>query len=244
MKKISIGLLDELAKDQQKLCKLEMKGFVGGGSGTPDDPYSESEAIMLMDLGSFNGGYVEDSRGIVSYWHNEITITPYGVYIAPYGIWEYMFSYSGYGQYGSYGYESYYNGTNTLGNALTGAGISVGVEGFLFNLAQTVCECDAARQTIKEAMEASLNAAKIAGKLSKGCGVVGLLFSICGSNETVMAIINGTAETADWLNAASIAFGTVGVICTLGTFGIGSPIGLVCDGVAVTLSVIALVVDE
>ena len=93
-------------------------------------------------------------------------------------------------------------------------------------------------------MEASLNASKIAGKFSKGCGIVGLTFSLPDGIGSFSAIINGTANTADWLNAASIAFGTVGVVCTLGTFGIGSPIGLVCDGVAVTLSVIALVVDE
>ena len=41
MKKISIGLLGELAKNQQRISELEMKGFLGGGSGTIDDPYSE-----------------------------------------------------------------------------------------------------------------------------------------------------------------------------------------------------------
>ena len=244
LKKLSIGLLDELAKNQQKLCELEMKSIVGGGSGTPDDPYSESEAIMLMDLGSFGGGYVEDSRGTVSYWHKEIIITPYGDYGSPYGMWGYMYgSYDGYGQYGSYGYESYYNGWNTLEIALTGAGIGVGVEGFLFDVAGTVCKSDAAKRTITEAMEASINASKIAGKFAKGCGAVGLIFSLPDGINSFSAIINGTSDTtADWLNSASIIFGTAGMICTGG--GITAPIGIVCSGISISLSVIALIVDE
>ena len=234
MKKISIGLLDELAKNQQRISELEMKGFLGGGSGTIDDPYSEYEAAISIDFGTFKGGYVEDSHGIVSYWHKDIIVTPYGVYSSPYGMWNSM--------YGSYGYESYYNGSNTLENALTGAGIGVGVQGFCMDLAQVVCENHAARQAITEAMEASLNAAKIAGKISKGCGAVGLVFSICGSSESITAVINRTGDTVDWLNVASIGFGVAGLGCT--ALGVTAPVGLVCDGISVTLSVVALVVDE
>ena len=234
MKKISIGLLGELAKNQQRISELEMKGFLGGGSGTIDDPYSEYEAAISIDFGTFKGGYVEDSHGIVSYWHKDIIVTPYGVYSSPYGMWNSM--------YGSDGYESYYNGSNTLENALTGAGIGVGVQGFCMDLAQVVCENHAARQAITEAMEASLNAAKIAGKISKGCGAVGLVFSICGSSESITAVINGTGDTVDWLNVASIGFGVAGLGCT--ALGVTAPVGLVCDGISVTLSVVALVVDE
>ena len=234
MKKISIGLLGELAKNQQRISELEMKGFLGGGSGTIDGPYSEYEAAISIDFGTFKGGYVEDSHGIVSYWHKDIIVTPYGVYSSPYGMWNSM--------YGSDGYESYYNGSNTLENALTGAGIGVGVQGFCMDLAQVVCENHAARQAITEAMEASLNAAKIAGKISKGCGAVGLVFSICGSSESITAVINGTGDTVDWLNVASIGFGVAGLGCT--AFGVTAPVGLVCDGISVTLSVVALVVDE
>ena len=234
MKKISIGLLGELAKNQQRISELEMKGFLGGGSGTIDDPYSEYEVAISIDFGTFKGGYVEDSHGIVSYWHKDIIVTPYGVYSSPYGMWNSM--------YGSYGYESYYNGSNTLENALTGAGIGVGVQGFCMDLAQVVCENHVARQAITEAMEASLNAAKIAGKISKGCGAVGLVFSICGSSESITAVINGTGDTVDWLNVASIGFGVAGLGCT--ALGVTAPVGLVCDGISVTLSVVALVVDE
>ncbi len=234
MKRLSNRLLGELAKNQQRISELEMKSFVGGGSGTLDDPYSEYEATIAIDFGTFNGGWVEDSNGIVSYWHKEIIVTPNGVYSSPYGMWNSM--------YGSYGYESYYNGSNTLENALTGAGIGVGVQGFCMDLAQVVCENHAARQAITEAMEASLNAAKIAGKISKGCGAVGLVFSICGSSESITAVINGTGDTVDWLNVASIGFGAAGLICTAGGFTV--PVALVCDGISVTLSVVALVVDE
>ena len=245
MKKLSIKLLDELAKNQQRISELEMKSFVGGGSGTLDDPYSEYEATIAIDFGTFKGGWVEDSNGIVSYWHKEIIVTPNGVYSSPYGAYGYIYgSYSGWGQYGSYGYESYYNGSNTLEQALVGAGIGVGVQGFCMNLAQVVCENHAARQAITEAMEASLNAAKIAGKFSKGFGAVGLVFSICGSSESITAVINRTGDTADWLNTISIGFGAVGVACTLSTAGAATPIGLVCGGVSITLSVVALVVDE
>lgn len=234
MKKISIGLLDELAKNQQRISELEMKGFLGGGSGTIDDPYSEYEAAISIDFGTFKGGYVEDSHGIVSYWHKDIIVTPYGVYSSPYGMWNSM--------YGSYGYESYYNGSNTLENALTGAGIGVGVQGFCMDLAQVVCENHAARQAITEAMEASLNAAKIAGKISKGCGAVGLFFSLPDGINSISAVINKTADTADYLNSAAIIFGAAGVTYTV--LGYTAPVGLVLDGISITLSVAALVVDE
>ena len=59
MKKISIGLLDELSKNQQRISELEMKSFVGGGSGTADAPYSIIEMESLMDSYQWSGGYVE-----------------------------------------------------------------------------------------------------------------------------------------------------------------------------------------
>ena len=66
MKKLSIGLLDELAKNQQRISELEMKSFVGGGDGTEDDPYSLNEMESLMDSCQWTGGYVE-YLGYVSY---------------------------------------------------------------------------------------------------------------------------------------------------------------------------------
>lgn len=59
MKKLSIKLLDELTKNQQRISELEMKNFVGGGSGTADDPYSPAEMESLMDSCQWTGGYVE-----------------------------------------------------------------------------------------------------------------------------------------------------------------------------------------
>lgn len=66
MKKLSIKLLDELAKNQQRISELEMKSFVGGGSGTADDRYSLAEMESLMDSGQWTGGYV-DYLGYVSF---------------------------------------------------------------------------------------------------------------------------------------------------------------------------------
>ena len=66
MKKLSIGLLDELAKNQQRISELEMKSFVGGGDGTEDDPYTFSEMTSLMDSNGWIGGYVE-YMGYVGY---------------------------------------------------------------------------------------------------------------------------------------------------------------------------------
>ena len=59
MKKISFGLLDELAKDQEKISELEMKSLVGGGCGSPTDPYSVEELDALLDSNQWTGGYVE-----------------------------------------------------------------------------------------------------------------------------------------------------------------------------------------
>ena len=237
MKKISIGLLDELAKNQQRISELEMKGFLGGGSGTIDDPYSEYEAAISIDFGTFKGGYVEDSHGIVSYWHKDIIVTPYGVYSSPYGMWNSM--------YGSYGYESYYNGqgiSNTLENALTGAGIGVGVEVFLEDIVEQICRSDAARQQLYSAAKASVKAGKIAGNISKGCGVVGLVLSIGGSYHSLVAVVDGTAEAADYLNGISILSATAGVVCAF--TGVGLPVTLVCDGVSIGCSIAAEIVEQ
>lgn len=59
MKKVSIGLLNELAKQQHALNELEMKTYVGGGSGTIDDPYTVAEFDYMLDSCHWRGGYVE-----------------------------------------------------------------------------------------------------------------------------------------------------------------------------------------
>ena len=88
----------------------------------------------------------------------------------------------------------------------------------------------------------SLKASKIAGKFSKGCGAVGLVFSLPDGINSISAVINKTADTADYLNSAAIIFGAAGVTYTV--LGYTAPVGLVLDGISITLSVAALVVDE
>ena len=147
--------------------------------------------------------------------------------------------------YGSYGYESYYNGqgtSNTLENALTGAGIGVGVEVFLEDIVEQICRSDAARQQLYSAAKASVKAGKIAGNISKGCGVVGLVLSIGGSYHSLVAVVDGTAEAADYLNGISILSATAGVVCAF--TGVGLPVTLVCDGVSIGCSIAAEIVEQ
>ena len=237
-RKITLSTLNELS------CVIShdnLASYLGGGSGTQNDPFSFSE---YMTLGwAFTHGWVKMSDGSISY------------------LTENYFSYSGctdncyngtsnyWGSSWMFNNSDYYYGSSassssTLEKALTGAGISVGVEAFLMDLAQAVCKSDAARQSITKAMEESLEASKIAGKFSKGCGIVSLVFSLPDGINSFSAVINGTGDTADWLNVASIGFGAVGLGCSVATAGAATPIGIVCGGISVTLSVTALVVDE
>ncbi len=235
-RKITLSTLEELSG---AISHNDLANYLGGGSGTQNDPFSFSE---YMTLGwAFTHGWVKMSDGSISY------------------LTENYFSYSGctdncyngtsnyWGSSWMFNNSDYYYGSsasssNTLKNALTGAGIGVGVEAFLMDLAQAVCKSDAARQSITEAMEKSLEASKIAGKFSKGCGIVGLVFSLPDGINSFSAVINGTADTADHLNAAAIVFSAVGFGCAM--TGVGTPIGLVCGGISITLSVVSLVVDE
>lgn len=57
MKKFS---LEELAEEMPVLNMLEKAYFVGGGSGTPTDPYTYWEYTYACNQGSFEGGYVLD----------------------------------------------------------------------------------------------------------------------------------------------------------------------------------------
>lgn len=230
-RKIKLSTLEELSG---VISHDEMVHYLGGGDGTRNHPFTFNEYKTWGY--AFTQGWVVLPDGTLAY------------------LTQNYFSYSGHTEiyyigttdYRLFSNTDYYYGSspssNTLEQALTGAGIGVGVEGFCMDLAQVVCGNNAARQSIKKAMEESLKASKIAGKFSRGCGAVGLFFSICGSSESITAVINGTGDTADRLNVASIAFGAVGVGCT--AIGVTAPIGLLCGGISVTLSVVALVVDE
>lgn len=57
-RKITRATLDELVKEMPPLTEQEQRGCVGGGSGTINDPYSESELDYMLKSYSWSGGYV------------------------------------------------------------------------------------------------------------------------------------------------------------------------------------------
>ena len=126
--------------------------------------------------------------------------------------------------------------------ALTGAGIGVGVQAFLDDVAEQLCRSNAARQQLYSAAKMSVLAGKIAAKLSKGSGLVGLALSIGGSSHCLVAVVNGTANSSDYLNSISIISSAVGVGCAFSE--VGLPIPLICDGISVDCSISAELVEQ
>lgn len=60
--------LDALVEISAVLDVQEQLQIVGGGSGTPDDPYTMQEVDPLIDKGTFEGGYVRGADGSVTRW--------------------------------------------------------------------------------------------------------------------------------------------------------------------------------
>lgn len=240
--------IEELVSQFPILNSESCAKVVGGGIGTQDNPYTESQAYSLINLGVFAGGYVEDSCGTVSYWLKEVAVTPYGSY-SSYGMWG---SYGMCGSYGAYGwgqYGSYGNNDTDVNNpeaspwerALAGAGIALGTDAFLADIAQQLCRNDAARQQLYSAAKSSALAGKAAGNIAKGCGAVGLLLSIGGSVQSVTAVVNLDADASDVLNTISIVAGGLGAY--LSFTGVGTIPGLICDGVSIGCSIAAELVQ-
>lgn len=48
-----------------------------GVKGTKDNPFSEDEALSLIDKGKFKGGYVESKDDLVGYWLGEAEAIAY-----------------------------------------------------------------------------------------------------------------------------------------------------------------------
>ncbi|MDR1782895.1 MAG: hypothetical protein LBR13_01345 [Dysgonamonadaceae bacterium] len=63
-----IPVLEELAKKMEVLSVAEQRRLIGGGNGTYGDPYTWAE-VDGMDY--FNGGYVVDPNGAITYWAAE-----------------------------------------------------------------------------------------------------------------------------------------------------------------------------
>ncbi|MDD4399882.1 MAG: hypothetical protein PHS01_10100 [Dysgonamonadaceae bacterium] len=71
MRKLTRKNLDELAKVMPILNENIQRSFIGGGAGTQEDPYTESEYDQMVASGTWNGGYV-DGWG---YTFSDLTIT-------------------------------------------------------------------------------------------------------------------------------------------------------------------------
>ncbi|MBR8719832.1 hypothetical protein IX307_001058 [Bacteroides pyogenes] len=67
MRKITRKNLDELAKVMPALSEQVQKSFVGGGSGSQSNPYTEAEYDSMLASGMWNGGFVENWGYVSSY---------------------------------------------------------------------------------------------------------------------------------------------------------------------------------
>lgn len=52
--------MDELAKVMLALSEQVQKSFVGGGSDSQSNPYTEAEYDSMLASGTWNGGFVEN----------------------------------------------------------------------------------------------------------------------------------------------------------------------------------------
>lgn len=58
MRKLTKASLSELAESKEIISFREQKSYVGGGTGTRNDPYSIEEYNSLIDNSNWNGGWV------------------------------------------------------------------------------------------------------------------------------------------------------------------------------------------
>lgn len=71
-------IFSELSELFSVLDGKEQQFFIGGGNGTASNPFTEYEANRMIEEGVFNGGYVRDDCGELSYWLPDIDIWPSG----------------------------------------------------------------------------------------------------------------------------------------------------------------------
>mgnify|MGYP000931790933 CR=1 FL=1 len=58
MKKVGLSSLFELQDASSVIDKASQKTFIGGGSGSSSDPYTQDEFDSMMYSGHWNGGWV------------------------------------------------------------------------------------------------------------------------------------------------------------------------------------------
>lgn len=70
MKKLTRKSLDELAKTLPVIEEASQIHYVGGGDGSPDNPYTQFEYNTMLNNSNWNGGYVEG----IGYVTNDVYI--------------------------------------------------------------------------------------------------------------------------------------------------------------------------
>ena len=73
MKKLTRKSLNELAKTMPVIEESLQMSYVGGGSGTSANPYTQEEYESMVSSGIWNGGYVENW----GYTFPEVTVSSY-----------------------------------------------------------------------------------------------------------------------------------------------------------------------
>lgn len=59
MKKITRKNLDELMVSMPIISEIQQKTYIGGGDGSPNNPYTVEQYDFLCSIGVWQGGYVE-----------------------------------------------------------------------------------------------------------------------------------------------------------------------------------------
>lgn len=70
MKKLTRKSLDEMAATMPRIDETGQSSFVGGGTGTKEDPYTFEEYNSLLNAGGWTGGFVGSA-----YIIGEVTVT-------------------------------------------------------------------------------------------------------------------------------------------------------------------------
>src|SRR5690554_3218827 len=111
MKTLTRKNLSDLARVMLQISEREQRSYVGGGSGTYEDPYTIAEFDMMCANGTWNGGYVEE------WGYTFPDVTSYGYYGGDDDPWGYYNPYNPWGYYGDGGYTppGYYPGSGDPG---------------------------------------------------------------------------------------------------------------------------------
>lgn len=79
-KKFSLEMIKSVCHNSKQLTNEEQCIYLGGGDGSLENPYSMDEYFAMLDSGTWTGGYIQDSDGVVSYGMTEARVYGGGYY--------------------------------------------------------------------------------------------------------------------------------------------------------------------